>query len=186
MSDRSRRRAVRICKFADELLRRLCLSNLSRCGAVRIFYVADEPSAEIARVCRDCACRIALAVAPCEFLTLPTNSAELASSTGSTLLLKTCDSQAGAAGACFVCYFCNYILPKPQRERSDTRNLHRGISQAGVAGAHFAYYFSILKACDSQAEAAGSMRPTLPQSGLRIASFKCRKVVCEVRSRNSA
>ena len=31
-------------------LRRLCVSDPSRCGAVRIFYVAREPSAEIVRV----------------------------------------------------------------------------------------------------------------------------------------
>ena len=72
-------------------LRRLCVSDRSRCGAVRISKLADEPSAEIVRVgslslwrranflrvrrtlCGDCACRIALAVAPCEFSTWPTN-----------------------------------------------------------------------------------------------------------------
>ena len=61
------------------------MSDRSRCGAVRIFYVAREPSAEIVRVeslslwrhahflcgprtlCGDCACRIALAAAPCDF-----------------------------------------------------------------------------------------------------------------------
>ena len=68
-----------------------CVSEHSRCGAARIFYVAEKPSAEIARVkslslwrraifsrgqrtlCGDCACRIALAVAPREFPTWPTN-----------------------------------------------------------------------------------------------------------------
>ena len=46
--------AVAPCEFATSPtnpLRRLCLSNCCRCcGAVRIFYVADEPSAETARV----------------------------------------------------------------------------------------------------------------------------------------
>ena len=41
--------------------RRLCVSNRSRCGAVRISKLADEPSAEI------CACRIALAVVFAKF-----------------------------------------------------------------------------------------------------------------------
>ena len=72
-------------------LRGSCVSGRSRCGAVRIFYVAREPSAEIVRVeslslwrranlkargrtlCGDCACRIALAVAPCEISTWPAN-----------------------------------------------------------------------------------------------------------------
>ena len=67
------------------------MSERSRCGAVRFFYVADEPSAEIMRVralslwrhanlhagrrtlCADRACRIVLAVAPCEFACWPTN-----------------------------------------------------------------------------------------------------------------
>ena len=86
--------AVAPCGFSTwpaNPLRRLCVSERSRCGAVRMFYVADEPSAEIVRVgslslwrranflrgrrtlCRDCACRIALAVAPCDFFTWPTN-----------------------------------------------------------------------------------------------------------------
>ena len=47
----------------------LCVSDRSRCGAVRIFYVADEPSA----ACGNRACRIALAVAPCAFSTWPPN-----------------------------------------------------------------------------------------------------------------
>ena len=61
------------------------MSERSRCGAVQIFDVASEPFAEIARVeslllwrrarrrtfCGDCARRIALAVAPCEFSTWP-------------------------------------------------------------------------------------------------------------------
>ena len=72
-------------------LRGSCVSERSRCGAVQIFYVADEPSAGIVRVevlslwrranfkarrrtlCGDRACRIALAVAPCEFGRWPTN-----------------------------------------------------------------------------------------------------------------
>ena len=86
--------AVAPCEFSTwptNPLRGSCVSERSRCGAVRIFYVADEPSAEIARVeshslwrranflrgrrtlCGDCACRIALAVAPCDFFTWPTN-----------------------------------------------------------------------------------------------------------------
>ena len=91
VSERSRCGAVRFFTWPTNPLRRLCVSERSRCGAVRIFYVADEPSAEIVRVgslslwcranflrgrrtlCGDCACRIALAVAPCEFQSSPTN-----------------------------------------------------------------------------------------------------------------
>ena len=86
--------AVAPCDFftwPTNPLRRLCVSDRSRCGAVRFFYLAREPSAEIVRVeslslwrranlkargrtlCGDCACRIALAVAPCDFFTWPTN-----------------------------------------------------------------------------------------------------------------
>ena len=69
--------------------RRLCVSNRSRCGAVRISKLADKP-AEIVLVeslslwrranfkarrqtCGDCACRIALAVALCEPQSSPKN-----------------------------------------------------------------------------------------------------------------
>ena len=86
--------AVAPCEFQSSPtnpLRRLCVSDRSRCGAVRISKLADEPSAEIVRVgalslwrranlhagrrtlCGDCACRSALAVAPCEFQRWPTN-----------------------------------------------------------------------------------------------------------------
>ena len=86
--------AVAPCEFQispTNPLRRLCVSNRSRCGAVRISKLAHEPSAEIVRVgslslwrrafffrgprtlCGDCACRIALAVAPCEFQISRTN-----------------------------------------------------------------------------------------------------------------
>ena len=86
--------AVAPCDFftwPTNPLRRLCVSDRSRCGAVRFFDVADEPSAEIVRVeslslwrranfkarrqtlCADCECQIALAVAPCEFQCSPTN-----------------------------------------------------------------------------------------------------------------
>ena len=72
-------------------LRGSCVLERSRCGAVRIFYVADKPSAGIVRVgslslrrranfkagqrtlCGDRACWSALAVAPCELSTWPTN-----------------------------------------------------------------------------------------------------------------
>ena len=80
--------AVAPCEFSTwpaNPLRRLCVSERPRCGAVRIFYVADKPSAEIVRVgapslwrraiflrgrrtlCGDCACRIALAVVFAKF-----------------------------------------------------------------------------------------------------------------------
>ena len=60
------------------------VSERSRCGAVRILAVADEPSTGIGRVgalslwCRahpavDRACRRALAVVPCESLSSPMN-----------------------------------------------------------------------------------------------------------------
>ena len=72
-------------------LQKSCVSERSRSGAAQISKLADDPSAEIARVdslslwrranfprgprtlCGDSACRIALAVAPCEFSTSPTN-----------------------------------------------------------------------------------------------------------------
>ena len=87
-------------------LRGSCVSERSRCGAVRIFYVAREPSAEIVRVeslslwrranfkarrgtlCGDCACRIALAVAPCESQSSRTN-----------LLRRLCVSSRSRCGA---------------------------------------------------------------------------------------
>ena len=51
MSNRSRCGAVRISKLADEPSAEIvCVSNRSRCGAVRISKLADEPSAEIVRV----------------------------------------------------------------------------------------------------------------------------------------
>ena len=74
--------AVATCEFSTWLtnpLRRLRVSGRSRCGAVRIFDFADAPSAvRIFRLCRrtlcgDCACRSALAVAPCESQSSPTN-----------------------------------------------------------------------------------------------------------------
>ena len=86
--------AVAPCKFSTlpvNLLRGSCVSNCTRCGAVRIFNMVSEPSAGIVRVetlslwpranfqrrrrtlCGDRPCRIALAVAPCEFLTSPVN-----------------------------------------------------------------------------------------------------------------
>ena len=45
VSERSRCGAVRISKLATNPLRGSCVSERSRCGAVRTFYVADEPSA---------------------------------------------------------------------------------------------------------------------------------------------
>ena len=57
------------------------MSERSRCGAVRILAVADEPSTGIGRVgslagepfCGDRACRSALAVVPCPSLSSPAN-----------------------------------------------------------------------------------------------------------------
>ena len=85
--------AVAPCEFqcsTTNPLRRLYVSNRSRCGAVRICYVSCEPSAEIVRVeslslrrranllrgprtlCGDCS-RVALAVAPCDLQSSPTH-----------------------------------------------------------------------------------------------------------------
>ena len=50
VSDRSRCGAVRISKLADEPFAGTCVSERSRCGAVRICTLADEPSAGIVRV----------------------------------------------------------------------------------------------------------------------------------------
>ena len=82
------------CEFSTSPtnpLRGSCAPDRSRCGAVRISKLADEPSAGIVRVgslslwrranfkarrrtlCGDRACRSALAVAPCELSTWPTN-----------------------------------------------------------------------------------------------------------------
>ena len=62
--------AVAPCELSESPtnpLRRSCVSERSRCGAVRTFYVADKPSARIVRV------GFALAVAPCEFARWPMN-----------------------------------------------------------------------------------------------------------------
>ena len=104
------------CEFSSwpaNPLRRLCVLNRSRCGAVRISKLVDEPSAEIVRVgalslwrranfkarrrtlCGDCACRIALAlaVAPCDFFTWPTNP-----------LQRLCVSDRSRCGAVRIIY----------------------------------------------------------------------------------
>ena len=87
-------RAVVPCKFSAwpmNPLRGSCVSDRSRCGAVRTFYVADEPSPRIAyvgslsrlRCARFAArgrtlflhraCRSTLAVTPCDFPNSPRN-----------------------------------------------------------------------------------------------------------------
>ena len=62
-------------KFPPNPLQGSCVPKRSRCGAVRIRNVPNEPSARIARVKApslwDPACPSALAVAPCEFVTCP-------------------------------------------------------------------------------------------------------------------
>ena len=105
--------AVAPCAFArspTNPLRGSCVSERSRCGAGRIFCVADAPSAGIVRVgslslwrranflrrrrtlCRDRACRMALAVAPCEFAGWPTNP-----------LRGSCVSDRSRCGAVRIC-----------------------------------------------------------------------------------
>ena len=83
--------AVVPCEFvllAENPLSRSCVSKRSCYGAVRICLELGKPAAEIARVealslwrnanlsltlCKDPACRSALAVVPCEFVLLSVN-----------------------------------------------------------------------------------------------------------------
>ena len=110
VADRPSARIVPPCAFArspTNPLRGTCVSERSHCGAVRTLYVAYEPSAGIVRVgalslwrranflrcrrtlCGDRACRIALAVAPCEFARWPTNP-----------LRGSCSSRCGTVRIC--------------------------------------------------------------------------------------
>ena len=147
------------------LLRGLCVSERSRCGAVRISKLAGEPSAEIVRVgslslwrranylrgrrtlCRDCACRIALAVAPCEFLR------------GRRTLCGDC-----------ACRIALAVAPR-EFQSSPTNPLRRlCVSERSRCGQNL---------CTKVVREARSR-----SSGLRIVSLS-RKVIREVHSRNS-
>ena len=98
------------CKTKVNPLRRSCVSKRSRCGAVRTCLELGEPSAEIVRVealslwrranvscarrtlCEDCACRSALAVAPCECVLSSANP-----------LRRLCVSKRSRCGAVRMC-----------------------------------------------------------------------------------
>ena len=112
MSERSRCGAVRIGNFADEPFAGIvCVESLSLWRRASL-QLRRQPSAEIVRVeslslwrraklqlrprtlCGDCACRVALAVAPCEFATSPTNP-----------LQRLCVSNRSRCGAVRICNF---------------------------------------------------------------------------------
>ena len=202
------------CEFAcwpTNPLRGSCVSERSRCGAVRTFYVADEPSAGIVRVgalslwrranlhvgrqtlCGDRACRIALAVAPCEFARWPMNP-----------LRGSCVSDRSRCGAVRLCTLADGSLSLWRRA-----NLHAGrrtlcgdracqIALA-VAPCKFARWpmNPVRGSCVSDRSRCGAVRIcTLADEPsariVRVGSLSLwfslklsTKVVCEARSRTS-
>ena len=165
--------AVAPCEFQSSRrnpLRRLCVSERSRCGAVRISRLAEEPSAEIVRVgalslwrranfnscrrtfCGDCACRIALAVAPCEF-----------ESSAANPLRRLCVSNRSRCGAVRI----SNLVDEPSAEivRVESLSLCRRANFKAEPSAEIAR--------------VGSLSQWFSQN-------LSTKVVCEARSRSSA
>ena len=185
--------AVAPCAFArspTNPLRGSCVSERSRCGAVRTFYVADEPSAGIVRVgalslwhrahlharrrtlCGDRACRSALAVAPCEFSTSPTHPLRGSCANFLRRRQTLCGDRAcRIALAVFARWLTNPVRGARVSDRSRCGAVRictladepsAGIARVGPLPLWFSLKLSTLVVCEARSRT----------SGLRMASFK--------------